>query len=103
MVFPSPGRSFTHELISAVAPMRRDKLDDALEQLVAAELIFRRDIPPDAEYTFKHALVRDAAYDTLLRSNRQRFIHACRQVAPLGTRAEARVPKFGATWTCVSA
>ena len=69
------GRSFMHELISAVAPMPQDKLDDALKQLVAAELIFRRGIPPDAEYTFKHALVRDTAYDTLLRSNRQR-LHA---------------------------
>jgi class 3 adenylate cyclase/predicted ATPase len=69
------GRSFSHELISAVAQMPRQKLDDALEQLVRAELIFRRGTPPDAEYTFKHALVQDAAYDTLLRSNRQQ-LHA---------------------------
>ena len=46
-----------------------------LEQLVAAELIFRRGTPPDAEYTFKHALVQDAAYGTLLRSRRQQ-LHA---------------------------
>jgi predicted ATPase len=52
------GRSFSHELISAVAQMPRQKLDDALEQLVRAELIFRRGTPPDAEYTFKHALVQ---------------------------------------------
>jgi predicted ATPase len=64
------GRSFSHELISAVAQMPQQKLDDALEQLVGAELIFRRGMPPDAEYAFKHALVRDAAYDTVLRSNR---------------------------------
>ena len=69
------GRSFSHELISAVAQMPQQKLDDALEQLVRAELIFRRGTPPDAEYTFKHALVQDAAYDTLLRSNRQQ-LHA---------------------------
>ena len=69
------GRSFSHELISAVAQMPQRKLDDALEQLVRAELIFRRGTPPDAEYTFKHALVQDAAYDTLLRSNRQQ-LHA---------------------------
>ena len=69
------GRSFSHELISAVAQMPLQKLDDALEQLVRAELIFRRGTSPDAEYTFKHALVRDAAYDTLLRSNRQQ-LHA---------------------------
>ena len=62
------GRSFSHELISAVAQMPQNKIDDALEQLVNAELIFRRGTPPDAEYTFKHALVQDAAYSTLLRS-----------------------------------
>ena len=69
------GRSFSHELISAVAQMPQQKLDDALEQLVNAELIFRRGTPPDAEYTFKHALVQDAAYSTLLRSRRQQ-LHA---------------------------
>ena len=65
------GRSFSHELISAVAQMPQNRVDDALEQLVNAELIFRRGTPPDAEYTFKHALVQDAAYSTLLRSRRQ--------------------------------
>jgi class 3 adenylate cyclase len=69
------GRSFSHELISAVAQMPQHKLDEALEQLVGAELIFRRGYPPDAEYTFKHALVQDAAYSTLLRSRRQQ-LHA---------------------------
>jgi len=55
--------------------MPREQLNDALAQLVHAELIFRRGTPPDAEYTFKHALVQDAAYGTLLRSRRQQ-IHA---------------------------
>jgi len=50
------GRQFSHELISAVAAVPREQLDDALAQLVRAELIFRRGTPPDAEYTFKHAL-----------------------------------------------
>jgi class 3 adenylate cyclase/predicted ATPase len=69
------GRSFSHELIGAVAQMPQERVDDALEQLVGAELIFRRGRPPDAEYTFKHALVQDAAYSTLLRSSRQQ-LHA---------------------------
>ena len=69
------GRQFSHELISAVAPVPRQQLDDALAQLVNAELMFRRGTPPDAEYTFKHALVQEAAYGTLLRSRRQQ-IHA---------------------------
>ena len=69
------GRSFSYELISAVAGMPQQKLDEALDQLASAELIFRRGMPPDAEYTFKHALVQDAAYSTLLRSRRQQ-LHA---------------------------
>ncbi len=69
------GRQFSHELIAAVARTPPGQLDDALAQLVGAELIYRRGAPPDAEYTFKHALVQDAAYDTLLRGRRQQ-LHA---------------------------
>jgi class 3 adenylate cyclase/tetratricopeptide (TPR) repeat protein len=69
------GRQFSHELISGVAQMPLKQLDDGLAQLVSAELVFRRGTPPDAEYTFKHALVRDAAYSTLLRGRRQQ-LHA---------------------------
>jgi class 3 adenylate cyclase len=69
------GRQFSHELISAIGLMPQQQLDDALEQLVRSELIFRRGTPPDAEYTFKHALVQDTAYRTLLRSRRQQ-LHA---------------------------
>jgi hypothetical protein len=65
------GRQFSHELLSAVAPMPPAQLDEALGQLVASELVYRRGTPPDAEYTFKHALVQDAAYSTLLRGRRQ--------------------------------
>ncbi len=73
------GRQFSHELIAAVAipgsgpGMPSAKLDEALAQLVDAELIYRRGTSPDAEYTFKHALVQDAAYSTLLRSRRQQL------------------------------
>jgi class 3 adenylate cyclase/predicted ATPase len=67
------GRNFSHELISAVASMPQLQLDDALAQLEHAELIFRRGIPPEAEYTFKHALVQDAAYSTLLRTRRRQL------------------------------
>jgi hypothetical protein len=59
------GRQFSHELISAVAAMPPRH---ALAQLVHAELIYRRGAPPDAKYSFKHALVQDAASSTLLRS-----------------------------------
>ena len=64
------GREFSYELIEAVAPMPKAMLDGALAQLGASGLAFRRGTPPDAVYTFKHALVQDAAYDTLLKSRR---------------------------------
>jgi predicted ATPase len=67
------GRQFSHELISAVADMSPLRLEDALAQLIRAELVLRRGTPPDATYTFKHALVQDAAYSTLLRARRQQL------------------------------
>jgi predicted ATPase len=69
------GRHFSYELISAVAQMPKRSIDEALAQLVGAELMLERGVPPHAEYTFKHALVQDAAYSTLLRSGRQK-VHA---------------------------
>jgi class 3 adenylate cyclase/tetratricopeptide (TPR) repeat protein len=65
------GREFSYELIAAVAPMSQPHLDDALVKLTESGLAFRRGTPPDAVYTFKHALVQDAAYDSLLKSRRQ--------------------------------
>src|SRR4029077_8557314 len=65
------GREFSYELISAVAPMPQAQIDDGLARLSEAGLAFRRGPPPDAVYTFKHALVQDAAYDSLLKSRRQ--------------------------------
>src|SRR6202521_6070167 len=64
------GREFSYELIAAVAPMPEAQLDDALVQLSESGVAFRRGTPPDAIYTFKHALVQDAAYDSLLKSRR---------------------------------
>jgi len=67
------GRQFSHELIGAVADMSPSRLEGALDQLISAELVFRRGTPPDATYIFKHALVQDAAYSTLLRPRRQQL------------------------------
>ena len=69
------GRDFSHELLSAVAGRPEAELQEALDQLVAAELVFRRGMPPDASYAFKHALVQEAAYTSLLRE-RRRQLHA---------------------------
>jgi tetratricopeptide (TPR) repeat protein len=65
------GREFSWELIAAVAPHSRPALDQALAQLVESGLAFQERTPPDAVYAFKHALVQDAAYDSLLRRRRQ--------------------------------
>ena len=65
------GREFSYELIAAVAPDTKTELDSALNQLTESGLAFRRGTPPDAHYTFKHALVQDAAYDSLLKSKRR--------------------------------
>ena len=64
------GREFSYELLSIVAGLPAEKLDEALAQLVRSELIFCRGETPRAVYTFKHVLVRDAAYSGLLRSRR---------------------------------
>ena len=64
------GRTFSYELLAAVAQLDEAKLDAVLGQLVAAELLYRHGRPPEVTYEFKHALVRDAAYQSLLKSRR---------------------------------
>jgi predicted ATPase len=53
------GREFSHDLLAAVSPLPQDKLGEALDQLVASQLIFQRGTAPDATYRFKHALIQD--------------------------------------------
>ncbi len=65
------GREFDYPLIESISPLDGTALEVSLNQLVAAELIFRRGVAPEATYIFKHALVRDAAYESLLRSRRK--------------------------------
>ncbi|MGA9722128.1 MAG: adenylate/guanylate cyclase domain-containing protein [Candidatus Binatus sp.] len=65
------GREFSYELLQAVSEMPEDDLQTALAKLADAELIYANGIPPDATYTFKHALIQDAAYDALLKSKRR--------------------------------
>ena len=69
------GREFSHALLAAVAHKTQAELQSALNRLVAAGLLFRQGVPPHATYLFKHALVQDAAYGTLLREPR-RALHA---------------------------
>jgi predicted ATPase/DNA-binding response OmpR family regulator/class 3 adenylate cyclase len=67
------GREFSYRLLAAVAPLSGPPLHAALAQLAAPELIYVQGEPPDSTYVFKHALVQDAAYDTLVRSKRQQL------------------------------
>jgi class 3 adenylate cyclase len=67
------GREFSYRLLRAVSPLPDDELQAALARLVASELVFLRGTPPEAIYSFKHALVQDAVHGSLLRSSRQQF------------------------------
>jgi class 3 adenylate cyclase/predicted ATPase len=69
------GREFSHALLAAVARKSEPELVSALDRLVQTGLLFRQGVPPQASYLFKHALVQDAAYGTLLREPR-RAMHA---------------------------
>ncbi|HWI28460.1 MAG TPA: adenylate/guanylate cyclase domain-containing protein [Stellaceae bacterium] len=69
------GRDFSHELLLAAAPRGAAETEEALLRLVTAGLVFQRGVAPAAEYQFKHALVQDTAYGSLLRGPRQ-ALHA---------------------------
>jgi class 3 adenylate cyclase/tetratricopeptide (TPR) repeat protein len=89
------GREFSYPLLRAVAGRDELALRAALVQLEEAELLFRSGMPPDARYTFKHALVQDTAYETLLKSRRQ-ILHrhiadALRREFPAAMAAEPEV------------
>jgi tetratricopeptide (TPR) repeat protein len=85
------GREFAYEMLQAVASIEERTLDNGLDRLVDAELLYQRGRRPQARYVFKHALVQDAAYQSLLRRTRQ-YYH--RQVGDL---LESRYPEIAAT------
>jgi class 3 adenylate cyclase/tetratricopeptide (TPR) repeat protein len=80
------GREFAYELLQAIAPLDEDTLQAGLAQLVGAELLYQRGRPPRARYLFKHALIQDAAYASLLKRTRQQVHQQIAQVL------EARFP-----------
>ena len=67
------GREFAYELIRAVSPLDETALQQALARLVDAGLLYQRGLPPQARYVFKHALIQDAAYESLLKTTRQQY------------------------------
>src|SRR5919106_5722481 len=80
------GREFAYDVLQAIAPMDEAALQDGLRKLVEAELLYQRGRPPRSRYLFKHALIQDAAYASLLRSARQQVHQQVAQVF------EARFP-----------
>ena len=85
------GREFAHALLAEVVRKPEAELGSALDRLIQAGLLFRQGVPPHATYLFKHALVQDAAYGTLLRGPRQ-ALHA-RIAAAIETRMPERVER----------
>src|SRR6266436_4312640 len=85
------GRHFSYELLQAVSPWDEGALQRGLHQLVEAEFLYQQGLPPQATYLFKHALIQDAAYQSLLRSTRQQHHQHIAQVL------EARFPDICAT------
>ena len=75
------GREFSHDLLRAVSPLDPESLERALGELVSSELLYQRGIPPRATYIFKHALIQEAAYQSLLKKRRREYHFNARQSA----------------------
>jgi class 3 adenylate cyclase len=67
------GREFSYDLLQGVSPWDEGTVQRGLHQLVEVELLYQRGLPPQATYRFKHALIQDAAYQSLLQSTRQQY------------------------------
>src|SRR2546428_642977 len=74
------GRQFSYELIQKVSQLDETMLQRELGRLVEAEIVYQRGVPPQATYTFKHALIQDTAYESLLKSTRQHYHQRIGQV-----------------------
>jgi class 3 adenylate cyclase/predicted ATPase len=74
------GRQFSYELLQAVSQIDEAMLQPELDRLVEAEIVYHRGVPPQATYTFKHALIQDIAYASLLKSTRQQYHQRIAQV-----------------------
>jgi predicted ATPase len=85
------GRTFAYDLLEAVSPFDAATLQQGLRQLVGAELLYQHGVPPQATYRFKHALLQEAAYQSLLKSTRQQYHQRIAQVL------EAQFPETAAT------
>ena len=85
------GRQFSYDLLQAISPLSETSLKGELDKLVDAELIYQRGVSPNLTYMFKHALIQDTAYESLLRSARQEYHRRIAEVL------EGQFPKLAAT------
>jgi class 3 adenylate cyclase/predicted ATPase len=83
------GREFSYGLLQAVSPLDEATLQQGLEQLVRVEILYQRGLPPQAQYFFKHVLMQEAAYQSLLRRTRRQYHRQIAQVV------EERFPELG--------
>jgi class 3 adenylate cyclase/predicted ATPase len=74
------GRQFAYDLLSTVSQLDDVTLQRELGRLVEAEIVYQRGVPPQATYVFKHALIQEAAYESLLKSTRQQYHQRIAQV-----------------------
>jgi class 3 adenylate cyclase/predicted ATPase len=85
------GRDFSREVLEAVSSLDHETLAHALEQIEATELLYHRGASPRVTYVFKHALIRDAAYESLMKSTRKKMHSA------IADTLEARFPDVAQT------
>jgi predicted ATPase/class 3 adenylate cyclase len=85
------GREFSYALLHAVSPWGEATLQQGLRQLVEAEFLYQRGLPPQATYVFKHALIQETAYQSLLRITRQQYHQRIAQIL------EVQFPETAAT------
>src|SRR4029434_11143418 len=85
------GKQFSYALLQAVAQLNDRTLHEELHRLVEAEIVYQRGLPPQATYIFKHTLIQDAAYESLLKSTRQQYHQRIAQAL------EAQFPETVAT------
>jgi predicted ATPase len=88
------GREFSYEMLAALLPLAPSELEATLSRLIDADLIHGHGTPPDAVYTFKHALIQDAAYATMLRARRQRLHARIAEILEADTTAAKTQPEL---------
>ena len=88
------GREFSYDLITKISSLDEGILQTSLEQLVDAELLYQHGLPPHSIYVFRHSLIRDTAYESLLKSRRQQYHQHIAQVLEASPRVAEIQPEI---------